>query len=69
MEPKIQPLRVKFNFHENGFHVKSEWKNNSALCMPQCGNVCNFLPLKFYVKSNSAILKTQKMPFYQFQEL
>ena len=41
----------------------------SLIGKTQCGNFRNFLPLRFYVKSNLVMLKPKKLPFWPFDQL
>ena len=60
------------------FQVFSDYENHHCnysqpivsflqpLCLAQCGNCKLFVSLKFFVKSNLAILGSQKLPFWAF---
>ena len=57
---KTWPFTQKFKFSKKS---KDQYTNMSCVSSPQCGILTNFLPLRFYVKSNLGGLKSSKMSF------
>ena len=55
------------NWHKLDFWLFCE--RDSLDVVTQCGNLAIFLALWFYVKSNLAILRAQKLQFWSFRRL